>query len=63
MQQHIYDAIPGRIVARNQMVQIKGEEREFPQMKRIKEMIPVRRVCYVRIIRNQNIVKMKWIVE
>src|SRR5262249_22153796 len=63
VQQHIHHVIRRRTIPGNQMVQIETEKCQFPQVKRIQEMIPVCRVRYVCIIRDQHIVKMKRIIE
>src|SRR5437867_227430 len=45
------------------MIQIKGEEGELPQMKRIEEMAPARGVRHIAVILDEGVVEMKRIVK
>ena len=55
--------IPRWFDAAKQVIQVKRKERQLPQMKGIEEVRPLRRVRYVGVIRDQDIVKMKWVIE
>ena len=55
--------VAGGVQAACEMVQVKGEECQLPQMKGIEKVEPLRRVRNIRVIGNQNVIEMKGIVE
>ena len=59
----INDVISRRIGAADEVIQIKAEERRLPEMKWIEKVGPLSRVRDVRVVHDENVVKMKWIVE
>jgi len=63
VQCNINDVISDRISAGDDVIQIKAEESGLSKMKWIKKVSPLRRVRDVRVVHDENVVKMKWIVE
>src|ERR1051326_919517 len=63
MQGDVYKVITRRIVAGHQVIQIKGEVRELPQVQRVEEVRPLRGIDDVAVAGDKNVVEMERIVE
>ena len=55
--------VAGWVRAAGKMIEIKGEECQLAQVKRIEEVEPQRRVRHVCVIRDQNVVEMKRVIK
>src|SRR5207248_5622233 len=60
---HVHNVIPRWVDAAKQVIQIKRKEGQLPQVKRIKEVRPLRRVGDVAVIGDQDIIEMKGMVK
>ena len=63
MDDDIHKVIARWVQPAGEMIQIKSEERELPQMERIEEVSPAGGIGHIAVIRNESVIKMEWVVE